>query len=56
MGGLFISSCLTVMEANEKAIALYKNLGFEIEGIRKGSLKVNGDFINELYMAKLIEE
>jgi RimJ/RimL family protein N-acetyltransferase len=47
---------LTVMEANEKAIALYKKLGFEIEGVRKGSLKVNGDFINELYMANLIEE
>jgi RimJ/RimL family protein N-acetyltransferase len=45
---------LTVMEANEQAKALYKKLGFKIEGVRKNSLKVNGNFINELYMAKLI--
>jgi RimJ/RimL family protein N-acetyltransferase len=44
---------LTVMETNEKAKAFYKKSGFEIEGVRKGSLKVNGTFINELYMAKL---
>ncbi|NOX43922.1 MAG: GNAT family N-acetyltransferase [Gammaproteobacteria bacterium] len=41
---------LTAMETNQRAIALYEKVGFEIEGVRKGSLKVDGNFVNELYM------
>ena len=45
---------LTVMEHNERGKRLYQNLGFQSEGIRRDSLKVDGKFINEIYMSKLI--
>ena len=45
---------LTVMESNSAGIALYQKNGFEIEGIKKDSLFVNGQYENEYYMAKLI--
>ncbi|WP_442600235.1 GNAT family N-acetyltransferase [Neobacillus sp. D3-1R] len=45
---------LTVMCHNEAGIALYKKMGFEIEGIKKHSLVVDNQFVDELYMAKLI--
>ncbi|WP_252179494.1 GNAT family N-acetyltransferase [Endozoicomonas sp. 4G] len=45
---------LTVMEHNTRAISLYKSFGFEVEGVKRKSLKVNGDYVNELYMSKLI--
>ncbi len=45
---------LTVMEHNERAIKLYKALGFEVEGIKRDSLKVDGEFVNEIYMSKLL--
>jgi RimJ/RimL family protein N-acetyltransferase len=45
---------LTVMIHNERAIALYRKLGFEVEGTAKDSLFVNGQYIDEYFMAKLI--
>ncbi len=45
---------LTVMEANYKAKFLYESMGFEIEGLKRNSLKVNGNYTNEHYMAKFI--
>jgi RimJ/RimL family protein N-acetyltransferase len=45
---------LTVMTNNQAGLALYKKMGFEIEGIKKHSVLVNGEFIDEYYMAKLI--
>jgi len=45
---------LTVMEYNTRALTLYKKTGFETEGIKRDSLKVNGRYVNEYYMAKLI--
>lgn len=45
---------LTVMVGNFAGIALYKKNGFEIEGVKKDSLKVNGEYVDEYYMAKLI--
>lgn len=45
---------LTVMIHNRAGIALYQKAGFKIEGIKKNSLKVNGEYIDEYYMAKLI--
>lgn len=44
---------LTVVKENEKAIALYKKVGFVEEGIRRNSLQINGKNTDELYMAKL---
>ena len=46
---------LTVMAHNKAGIALYKKQGFEIEGTRRHSLLVNGQFVDEYYMAKLLD-
>lgn len=45
---------LTVMENNPSAYKLYRKMGFEDEGIKKDSLFVNGEYINDIYMSKLI--
>ena len=45
---------LTVMVHNERAIRLYKKMGFEIEGTKKHSLLISGSYVDEYYMAKLI--
>lgn len=47
---------LTVMCHNTGAIALYKKNGFEIEGIRKHSMCVEGKYVDEYYMAKVMDE
>lgn len=45
---------LTVVTRNEAGLALYKKMGFEIEGTKRHSLLINGEFVNEYYMAKLL--
>lgn len=45
---------LTVLEHNSPAIALYKKMGYEIEGLKRDSIWMDGRFANELYMAKLL--
>ncbi len=42
------------MENNPGAYALYRKMGFEVEGVKKDSLLVNGEYINDIYMSKLI--
>jgi RimJ/RimL family protein N-acetyltransferase len=42
------------MAHNSGAIALYKKMGFEIEGTKNHSLIVDGMYIDEYYMAKLV--
>lgn len=46
---------LTVMEKNQRALALYKKAGFEVEGLKRYSLQVNNHYVNEFVMAKLID-
>ncbi|HET7628822.1 MAG TPA: GNAT family N-acetyltransferase [Bacillales bacterium] len=46
---------LTVMEHNRPAMFLYSRFGFSIEGMRKGSLCVNDELVNEFYMAKRLD-
>lgn len=46
---------LTVMRHNERAMRLYESRGFVIEGIKRNSLKVNGKYVDEYYMAKLLD-
>lgn len=43
---------LSVMVHNEAAVSLYKKMGFEIEGIKKKSLNIDGRYIDEYYMGK----
>jgi RimJ/RimL family protein N-acetyltransferase len=45
---------LTVMAHNERAVGLYQKMGYKIEGIKKDSLLVNGSYVDEYYMAKLL--
>ena len=46
---------LTVMAHNTRAQALYKKVGFEQEGIKKAALIVDGENVDEYYMAKLLK-
>ncbi len=45
---------LTVMAHNERAIRLYRRVGFVEEGVRRDAVLVDGAFIDELMMAKLL--
>lgn len=44
---------LTVMKHNEAGVNLYKKMGYEIEGTKVKSLVVDGQFVDEYYMAKI---
>jgi len=46
---------LTVMKHNERAINLYKKMGYRVEGVKEKSVVVDGDYVDEYYMAKIIE-
>lgn len=45
---------LTVMTHNTAALALYKKMGFLVEGTRKKAMKVEGKYVDEYYMGKII--
>jgi RimJ/RimL family protein N-acetyltransferase len=45
---------LTVMAHNTAGIALYKKQGFEIEGTRRHAYIINGQYVDEYYMAKIL--
>lgn len=45
---------LTVVADNQRAVSLYRKMGFEQEGIKRHSLLINGKYVDEYYMAKLL--
>ena len=45
---------LTVMVHNQRGVGLYQKMGFAIEGTKRDSLLVDGSYVDEYYMAKLI--
>jgi len=45
---------LTVMTHNPRGLALYRKMGFQIEGIKQHSLFINGRYVDEYYMARLL--
>ncbi|MBB6098867.1 RimJ/RimL family protein N-acetyltransferase [Deinobacterium chartae] len=45
---------LTVMVHNRAAVALYHKMGFVVEGLRRHSLVVDGNPVDEYLMAKLL--
>ncbi len=45
---------LEVMEHNAHAIELYEKLGFVREGIKRDAICIDGKFINNIVMAKLL--
>lgn len=44
---------LTVICENEIAKHLYEKSGFEIEGVKRKSVLVDGIYLDEFYMAKI---
>lgn len=46
---------LTVVETNGPAIHLYEKMGYIKEGLRRNSMIVDGSYVNEFYMSKLID-
>lgn len=47
---------LTVMSHNERAHRLYLSMGYSDEGLNRHSLFVDGQWIDEIMMAKLLDE
>ena len=45
---------LIVVSSNEPAIKLFQKCDFEMEGLKKNSLKVGGQFFHEYIMAKIL--
>ena len=45
---------LTVICTNEAALNLYKKSGFEIEGTKRKSMYIDGEYVDEYYMSKII--
>lgn len=45
---------LTVMAHNTRAIALYQKMGFVVEGTTREALFVDGQFVDEHHMGKLL--
>jgi ribosomal protein S18 acetylase RimI-like enzyme len=47
---------LTVREANVNAIALYRNFGFETEGLHRKAVRIEGRYENTLSMAFVTQQ
>jgi len=45
---------LTVMANNDAALRLYRKRGFEIEGKKRDALFINGAYVDEYFMSKLL--
>lgn len=45
---------LTAVTENKAGLTLYQKQGFEIEGTKRESLKVNGSMFDEYYMSKFL--
>ena len=45
---------LTVITENEHAFALYRKMGYEMEGVKKHSLWIDGAYVDEYYLAKFL--
>ncbi|MBN1038871.1 MULTISPECIES: GNAT family N-acetyltransferase [unclassified Clostridium] len=46
---------LTVVCTNQRALNLYKKSGFEIEGTKRKSMYIDGEYVDEYYMSKIIK-
>jgi RimJ/RimL family protein N-acetyltransferase len=45
---------LTVASENERALRLYEKCGFAIEGTRRHAMLIDGEYVDEHFMAKLL--
>ena len=46
---------LTVHTSNERAVRLYRKHGFEVEGTRRCSLRVDGAYVDEYLMSRITD-
>ena len=49
----FHRTLLTVRENNTSAVELYKKVGFEVEGLQRDAVQVDGMYENVILMAVL---
>lgn len=47
---------LTVVKSNEAAIKLYEKSGFSIEGIKENAMIIDGKYVDEYYMGKILRK
>lgn len=47
---------LTTMTHNVAGKALYEKYGFVVEGIKKKSMYIDGEYVDEYYMGKILED
>lgn len=45
---------LTVMAQNERALALYRKCGYEVEGRRRDAIQLDGRYLDQLFMARVV--
>ena len=45
---------LTVQTHNASGIRLYEKMGYAVEGTRRRAMRIDGTWVDELYMAKLL--
>jgi RimJ/RimL family protein N-acetyltransferase len=45
---------LSVMKHNLRGVGLYQKMGFEIEGTKRDALFVDGKYVDEYYMGKIL--
>jgi len=43
---------LEVFASNERALALYRKMGFEVEAVRKRHYKIRGEYVDDVMMVK----
>ncbi|WP_088102403.1 GNAT family N-acetyltransferase [Halalkalibacter urbisdiaboli] len=48
--------CLTVFSSNQIAKSLYEKYGFIVEGIQKEQAFLNGEYVDEIFMAYFFKE
>jgi RimJ/RimL family protein N-acetyltransferase len=46
---------LTVMAHNRSAVSPYQKFGFVVQGTRRDSMLVEGNYVDEYYMARLLD-
>ncbi|MBI9015083.1 MAG: GNAT family N-acetyltransferase [Clostridiales bacterium] len=46
---------LSVMTHNLAGVSLYKKMGFQIEGIKNDAMLIDGEYVDEYHMSKLLE-
>ena len=51
----FKKASLQVFSTNARAIALYKKLGFEIEGLRKRQYRIRGEWVDDVMMGRWLD-